>query len=37
MGGIWTLCDLWKMGVRRWIPIILIWRVIGGMKEKDLV
>jgi hypothetical protein len=31
------LCDLWKRGIRRWIPIIFVWRVLGGMKEKNLV
>ncbi len=32
MGGIWTLCGLWK-GIRRWIPIILVWRVFKKWRE----
>jgi hypothetical protein len=34
---IWTLCDLWKKGVKKWMSISLVWKVFERMKEKNLV
>jgi hypothetical protein len=32
VGGIWTLCGLWK-GIRKWITIILVWRVFKEIER----
>jgi len=28
VSGIWALYGLWKKGIKKWIPIILVWRVL---------
>jgi hypothetical protein len=31
------LCGLWKKKIRRWIPIIFVWRILGAMEGKEIV
>jgi hypothetical protein len=26
-----------KKGIKRWVPHIIVWKVLEGMKERDLV
>jgi hypothetical protein len=37
VGGLWTLCDLWKSEIKKGIPIILVWRVLGEMKDRKIL
>jgi len=34
VGQIWTLWFM-KKGIKKWIPIILLWKVLGGVKKKN--
>jgi hypothetical protein len=33
VGEMCTLCGLWKKGMKKGIPIILVQKVFGGMKD----
>jgi len=37
VSGIWTLCELWKKRIMRWIPIILVWRFLEKMEGRDIL
>lgn len=36
MSGIWALYGLWKKRIKKWIPIILVWRVLEEYEREIL-
>jgi hypothetical protein len=37
VSGIWTLCELWKKRVLKWITIILAWIILEKMEGKHIL
>jgi hypothetical protein len=36
VSGIWALYGLWKNEIKKWIPIILVWRVLEKYEREIL-